>query len=175
MLKNRDLSKHKLLRMIIFSSVQHSFPPQSCRSTSEQNLLNLQNSSAWCHQSGILSVFQFTGINNNHNVYNQTGILQFLTQLRVKKTWIKPSNEEMSKPIMVCANQLTLGLKGESIDSYFPDVNSEVQKGEVTLEWWSEGSWHKLWHREDLLCQLVLPCIAYWWAKLSSQKLTFSL
>lgn len=85
MLKSRDLSKHKLLRMIIFSSVQHSFPPQSCRSTSEQNLLNLQNSSAWCHQSGILSVFQFTWINNNHNVYNQTGILQFLTQLRVKK------------------------------------------------------------------------------------------
>ena len=56
--------------------------------------------------------FSSPGSITTHNVYNQTGILQFMTQLPVRKTWTKPSNGEMGKPTMVCANKLTLGLEG---------------------------------------------------------------
>lgn len=60
MLKNWDLSKHKLLRKTIFSSVQHSSPPQSCRSNSEQNLLNLQNLSVWSLMPSLRHFISFS-------------------------------------------------------------------------------------------------------------------
>lgn len=112
------------------------------------------------------------------NVNSWTGILQFLTLLHRGKTWTKPNNRDMGKPAIVCPNKQMSGLERPwehgLWSSYFPDVNSEVQRREATFRL---TEWRKLAAALTQTRPDCKPGFAEWFAsgKLNSQNLNFFL